>query len=109
MFSPSNVTPKSKLPVWFFIQGGGYADDSNANFNGTGVVTASGNNLVFVNINYRVGALGFLSSEKIRKDGALNAGLLDQRFALEWVQQFIHLVRICRYQSFLDVPDKRHK
>jgi acetylcholinesterase len=45
--------------------------------------------MVFVNINYRVGPFGFLSSEKVREDGDLNAGLLDQRQALEWVQEHI--------------------
>lgn len=49
--------------------------------------------MVFVQINYRVGAFGFLASEKIRRNGDLNVGLLDQRKALEWAQKYIHLVR----------------
>ena len=48
--------------------------------------------MVFVNINYRVGPFGFLSSEKVREDGDLNVGLLDQRQALEWVQEHITIV-----------------
>lgn len=48
--------------------------------------------MVFVQINYRVGAFGFLASQKIRLDGDLNVGLLDQSKALRWVQQYIHLV-----------------
>ena len=48
--------------------------------------------MVFVNINYRVGPFGFLSSEKVREDGDLNVGLLDQRRALEWVQEHITTV-----------------
>lgn len=48
--------------------------------------------MVFVQINYRVGAFGFLASEEIRKDGDLNVGLLDQQKALYWVQKYIHLV-----------------
>ncbi|KAH8807782.1 triacylglycerol lipase [Xylogone sp. PMI_703] len=91
VFTPSNATPRSKLPVWVYIQGGGYATNSNANYNGTGVIQSSGYDLVFVNFNYRVGALGFLASEKVRRDGDLNAGLLDQRKVLEWVQKYIHL------------------
>jgi carboxylesterase type B len=66
--------------------------DSNPNYNGTDVVAKSGGNIVFVNINYRVGAFGYLASEKIRKNGDLNAGFWDQRKALEWVQKYIHLV-----------------
>jgi hypothetical protein len=100
VFAPSDVTPDSKLPVWFYIQGGGYATNSNANYNGTDVVVNSGHGLILVNFNYRVGALGFLTSETVRRDGDLNVGLLDQRKALEWVQQYIHLVGDC-YVDFL--------
>jgi acetylcholinesterase len=56
------------------------------------VVQQSGYGLILVNFNYRVGALGFLASEKVRENGDLNAGLLDQRKALEWVQKYIALV-----------------
>ena len=76
-----------------FIQGGAYATNSNANYNGTEVVQESGNNIVFVNFNYRVGALGFLAGEEVRKHGDLNVGLLDQRKALQWVKKHIRQVR----------------
>lgn len=92
VFAPSNANKNSKLPVWFFIQGGGYAANSDQNFNGTEVVVQSNNSMIFVQINYRVGAFGFLASEDIRKNGDLNPGLLDQRKALSWVQSYIHLV-----------------
>ena len=42
-------------------------------------------------MNYRLGALGFLSGPTFQEDGTANAGLHDQRFALEWVQKHIHL------------------
>lgn len=92
VFKPTKATAKSKLPVWVFIQGGGYARNDNGNFNGSGVVQSSGGNVVFVNFNYRTGVLGFLASENVRKDGALNAGLLDQRLLLKWVQKYINQV-----------------
>ncbi|KAM0453628.1 hypothetical protein ACHAPV_008962 [Trichoderma viride] len=79
VFKPSHADERSNLPVWVYIQGGGYSQNSNANYNGTEVIQQSNNGLVFVNFNYRVGALGFLASEHVRKDGDLNAGLLDQR------------------------------
>ncbi|KAI8724080.1 Carboxylic ester hydrolase [Fusarium sp. LHS14.1] len=47
--------------------------------------------IIFVALNYRLGALGFLSGLDVEKDGDLNAGLLDQRLALQWVQDNIHL------------------
>ncbi|KAM6485764.1 alpha/beta-hydrolase [Trichoderma sp. SZMC 28011] len=89
VFKPSSATPNSNLPVWVYIQGGGYAQNSNSNYNGTEVIKQSGDGLVFVNFNYRVGALGFLASEHVRRDGDLNAGLLDQRKLLHWVQKNI--------------------
>jgi acetylcholinesterase len=77
------------LPVWVFIQGGGFADDASPNINGTEVVIESGYNVVVVNFNYRVGIFGFLASTEIQSNGNLNAGLLDQRLALQWVQRYI--------------------
>jgi carboxylesterase type B len=49
--------------------------------------------MIFVQMNYRVGAFGFLASEKLRENGNLNVGLLDQQKALEWARKNIHLVR----------------
>ncbi|KAH7314164.1 triacylglycerol lipase-like protein [Rhexocercosporidium sp. MPI-PUGE-AT-0058] len=90
VWEPTLATPESKLPVWVYMQGGGYAYNSNANYNGSTVVATSDHQIVFVNFNYRVSSWGFLASEKVRSDGDLNVGLLDQRLALEWVQEHIH-------------------
>ncbi|KGO42391.1 Carboxylesterase, type B [Penicillium expansum] len=89
VWRPTNATADSNFPVWLFIQGGGYANNANGNYNGSEVVQQSGHNIIFVNFNYRVGVLGFLASEHVRKNGDLNAGLLDQRKALHWVQRHI--------------------
>ncbi|KAI0013363.1 alpha/beta-hydrolase [Xylariaceae sp. FL0662B] len=89
VWAPANATRESKLPVWLYIQGGGYTSNSNANWNGTEVVERSGGNIILVNFNYRVGLWGFLASERVRDDGALNAGLLDQRAMMRWVQRHI--------------------
>jgi hypothetical protein len=77
-----------------YIQGGDYVSNANANYNGSTVVANSGNNIVFVNFNYRVASWGFLASEKVRENGDLNVGLLDQRFVLDWVQKHIEQVHI---------------
>ena len=45
--------------------------------------------LIVVTFGYRVGAHGFLASTEIERDGDLNAGFLDQRKALQWVQDHI--------------------
>lgn len=39
-----------------------------------------------MNVGYRLGALGFMALESLP---SANAGLLDQRFALQWIQQNI--------------------
>ncbi|KAK1726210.1 Alpha/Beta hydrolase protein [Colletotrichum acutatum] len=89
VWSPTNTTADAKLPVWLFIQGGGYTSNANPNWNGSQVVDVSGKNVVFVNFNYRVGLWGFLASDRVRKDGELNVGLLDQRLMMKWVQTHI--------------------
>ncbi|ROW11572.1 hypothetical protein VMCG_01276 [Cytospora schulzeri] len=89
VWAPKGASSNSKLPVWLFIQGGGYVTNSNANWDGEEVVRKSGNNIVFVNFNYRVSMWGFLASSKVQDNGTLNAGLLDQRFLMEWVKTHI--------------------
>ena len=90
VYAPSNTTPDSKLPVYFFIQGGGFNQNSNANLNGSGLIKAGDMDLIVVTFNYRVGPYGFLAAQEvIDGGGAANAGLLDQRKALQWVQKYI--------------------
>ncbi|KAK0671394.1 putative esterase lipase [Cercophora samala] len=85
VWAPANATTKSKLPVWVFIQGGGYNALTNYNWNGSEVVEASGYGVVVVNFNYRVGIWGFLAGEGVE----LNVGLRDQRGLLGWVKREI--------------------
>ena len=43
-------------------------------------------------INYRLGALGWLSGPTLEAAGGVsNAGLYDQRLAIEWVAKYAHL------------------
>lgn len=94
IYTPANAVPGSNLPVWFYIPGGGYALNANFRYNATEVIERSGHSIVYVYVNYRVGVYGFLASDKIRRDGDLNVGLLDQVKALEWVQKYISLVGV---------------
>ncbi|KAF6832198.1 carboxylesterase [Colletotrichum plurivorum] len=82
--APSKAKANSKLPVVFFIQGGGFGSNSNANWDASEI--ASDGNVIVVQSNYRVGMYGFLQSEEVRAGGALNAGIRDMIKALEWVQ-----------------------
>ena len=54
----------------------------------TELMKQNDNGFISVIIQYRLGAFGFLSSEDVKNGGALNAGLLDMNFALQWVQQY---------------------
>ena len=45
--------------------------------------------IIYVTINYRLSFLGFPSGKEAQAHDALNLGLLDQRLALEWVNQNI--------------------
>lgn len=45
--------------------------------------------MIYVSMQYRLGLFGFLSGSEIAQNGVLNAGLLDQRAALDWVQRNI--------------------
>jgi carboxylesterase type B len=52
-------------------------------------VTRSGGSIVAVNIQYRLGLLGFLASKDVMENGSANNGLLDQRAAIAWVKRHI--------------------
>lgn len=93
VYAPTDATVNDRnLPVYFFIQGGGFASLSNPNYNGSGLVQASGNNIIVVTFNYRVGPYGFLASKEVESGASLNNGLKDQRKALEWVKRHISKV-----------------
>lgn len=53
------------------------------------MIDDNNNGFITVEIQYRLGAFGQLASADVQEHGKLNVGLLDQRFALEWVQKYI--------------------
>jgi carboxylesterase type B len=80
------------------IYGGGYTEGEKGGaglYNPAGLIKASkaegGDGIVYVAMNYRLGAFGWLAGPSLQADGVANAGLYDQRLALDWVQQNIHL------------------
>ncbi|KAJ7909694.1 Alpha/Beta hydrolase protein [Mycena leptocephala] len=87
--SDSAGTPVEKLPVLVWIHGGGYLAGQASAYNGEDVINQSNRGLVVVLIQYRLGVFGFLPGAKVKANGALNAGLLDQDFALRWVNKHI--------------------
>ncbi|XP_068209811.1 carboxylic ester hydrolase-like isoform X2 [Palaemon carinicauda] len=72
------------LPVLFWIHGGAYIRGSANPF---GVERLLSRNLIVVTTNYRLGALGFLSTSDSMLPG--NYGILDQASALRWVKRHI--------------------
>ncbi|EGE00060.1 lipase [Trichophyton tonsurans CBS 112818] len=85
---PATATPASKLPVLFWIYGGGFELGSTQAYDGTSMILrsmAQKRDIVSVAVNYRVGGFGFMPGADVKKDGSANLGLLDQRLGLQWV------------------------
>ncbi|KAL9123685.1 MAG: hypothetical protein Q9217_006908, partial [Psora testacea] len=95
LFQRANRREKvNHAPVLVNIHGGGFfIGDKTAIYNPTGLLERGSNGFVYVSMNYRLAAFGFLSNlEKSNvNETSPNAGLLDQRLALKWVQKYIHL------------------
>ncbi|KAF8835874.1 alpha beta-hydrolase [Paxillus ammoniavirescens] len=90
--APADATPDSKLPVVVWIYGGGFAIGGTSGYNGTVIVEKAislGVPAIFVSINYRLNAFGFLASQEVKDAGVGNLGLRDQRLALYWIQKYI--------------------
>jgi para-nitrobenzyl esterase len=87
-------SPKSgnaRLPVMFWIHGGGYAGggSSEPRHNGDFLPTKG---VILVTINYRLGAFGFLALPELAAEqggSAGNYGLMDMVAALTWVKKNI--------------------
>jgi para-nitrobenzyl esterase len=88
VYTPADAKSKSKLPVMFWIHGGGYSGGSGSEprHNGDFLPTKG---VVLVTINYRLAVFGFLATEDLGKEAngaAGNYGLMDMVAALEWVK-----------------------
>jgi carboxylesterase type B len=79
----------SSLPVMVMIHGGGFTQGSSYTNPGSVLVDTANGSMVYVSLQYRLGAFGFLSSSEVKENGQANIGLLDQRSALNWVQRNI--------------------
>ncbi|KAG5971885.1 hypothetical protein E4U55_001043 [Claviceps digitariae] len=85
---PSNTKADARLPVLFWIYGGGFEFGATNTYDATSILaTAVSQNqpFIYVAVNYRVAGFGFMPGKEILADGSANIGLLDQRMALEWV------------------------
>ncbi|KOB63350.1 Carboxylesterase CXE21, partial [Operophtera brumata] len=81
-----DIKPANLTPVMFYIHGGAFICGSgNDDFYGPEFLVKKG--IILVTINYRVGALGYLSLGT--EDIPGNAGMKDQVAALKWVKKNI--------------------
>lgn len=76
----------SDAPVMVFLHGGGFVTGAGAQFDGQSLAEAGG--AIVVTINYRLGALAFLSLPELDAEGTPsgNYALRDQQLALAWVR-----------------------
>ncbi|KAL8830863.1 MAG: hypothetical protein Q9170_005546 [Blastenia crenularia] len=85
---------KASIVVW--VHGGGFVFGWKDQYGSPeGLFDAATNeteqNIIYVAMNYRLGAFGWLGGLKYLEDGGTaNLGLFDQAFAMTWVQQNIH-------------------
>ena len=88
VYAPATADSKAKLPVMFWIHGGGFSGGaSNEPRHNGDFLPLKG--VVLVTINYRLGVFGFLATSDLAKeaDGAAgNYGLMDMVAALQWVK-----------------------
>ncbi|OAA71729.1 lipase 3 precursor [Akanthomyces lecanii RCEF 1005] len=98
---PTNVSADAKLPVLFWIHGGGFEMGSTSTYDASSFIKAGVKNnqpFVFVAVGYRLNGFGFLPGKEMVRDGSANIGLLDQRMGLQWAADNI--------ASFGGDPDK---
>ena len=96
VYTPSTATARSKLPVFIWIHGGALVNGAGSDYDPS--VMVAQNDIIVVTINYRLGSLGFLAASVLaapqanafqNAGDAGNYGLMDQQFAMAWVQQNI--------------------
>lgn len=90
VWAPAEASSESRLPVLFWIHGGGMVQGASTTplYDGSGL--ARSEQVIVVSTNYRLGALGFLAhpaflDQDPGQPRAGNYGLLDQQAALAWV------------------------
>ncbi|KAJ3754097.1 alpha/beta-hydrolase [Lentinula raphanica] len=89
VFVPGNTIPTDPLPTMVWIHGGAYLEGSASMYSGADILREANNEIVVAIIQYRLGIYGFLAGSQVKANGALNAAILDQEFALRWVHSHI--------------------
>lgn len=95
IFAPANTSSADRLPVMYWIYGGGNVGGHNATPGYDGSVLAQKHQVIVVAVNYRVGTMGWFMHPAFAGSGAGpadrsgNWGTLDTIRGLEWVRDNI--------------------
>ncbi|SEE54629.1 carboxylesterase/lipase family protein [Jiangella alba] len=81
---PARAGRGDRLPVLVWLHGGGFTSGGAREYDAARLATAG--DVIVVSVNYRLGALGFLSAPALDTAGG-NYGLMDQAAALRWVRR----------------------
>jgi para-nitrobenzyl esterase len=91
VYRPAGARSNARLPVLFWIHGGGLRVGAGDQHDGALLARTDG--IVVVSINYRLGVFGFFGHPALSAEdpdgGSGNYGLLDQQAALRWVARNI--------------------
>eukprot|EP01087_Luapelamoeba_hula_P018776 TRINITY_DN6108_c0_g1_i1.p1 TRINITY_DN6108_c0_g1~~TRINITY_DN6108_c0_g1_i1.p1 ORF type:complete len:547 (-),score=67.08 TRINITY_DN6108_c0_g1_i1:146-1786(-) len=83
VYVPANASlTQPTLPIMLWIYGGAFIGGCNSYRYDRPDWIANSTNTIVVSINYRLGAFGFLASNKLMG----NWGIMDQSMAIQWVQ-----------------------
>ncbi|KAL5014478.1 hypothetical protein ScPMuIL_008748 [Solemya velum] len=82
IFVPRTLKPSENRSIMVWIHGGAFMIGSSSVYDGSELSLRG--DVIVVTMNYRLGLLGFFSTEDERAPG--NYGLWDQKLAIEWVK-----------------------
>ena len=90
IFTPESAKEGDKLPVLFYIHGGGFTGGCGHEKHFDGPVWPT-KGVIGVTINYRLGPLGFACLPQLKEEAGFtgNYGLYDQMTAMKWVKDNI--------------------
>ncbi|OCH92464.1 alpha/beta-hydrolase [Obba rivulosa] len=89
---PKGTSKRDSLPIVVWLHPGAFVSGTSSSYDGGIIVERSVSNgqpIIFVSLNYRLAAFGFLPGQEAQKANITNLGLRDQRQALRWLQQHI--------------------
>lgn len=84
VYAPKMPGEEQGCPVVFYIHGGNYKSGSTSSYGGQHLAQKD---TILVTAQYRLGALGYLSTAQ--RDAAGNIGLFDLRAAMRWINDYI--------------------